>query len=98
MRLYYICSRDIAAGHAHLFRDSHYAALPDGNVLLSATFHTTKQQDDFEALPGVEPLPHPYDPTPLDDKHISALAHAGVRKGHTTKEMRKFMKAKNCLL
>jgi hypothetical protein len=89
MRKLFIVPQDIAQGYAHLFTDSHWQSLPDGRVLLSASFHADHQQEKFHSIPGVEPLPHPQfeSSKPISEDHAKALTHFGVTKGHTVHDV-----------
>ena len=91
MRKLFIVPLDIAQAYTHLFTDSHWLSLPDGTVLLNASFHADHQQEKFHGIPGVEPLPHPQYESgkPISDEHVSALAHIGVVKGHTVHDVAK---------
>ncbi len=64
---------------------AHYYDLPDGRKILSATFVRHDAQLKYEAQEGVHPLPHPmYEGhKAIDDEHADALAHLGVKRGHT---------------
>ena len=88
MRTYYIVDQHVAHGYVHLFHNSFWHDLPSGKVLLSVQFHGDAQQNTFESMPSVGILPHPFDPSPLDETHVAELQHLGINAGHTTKNVR----------
>ena len=94
MRSYHIVPKEIAqivGRHAYSW---HWAELPDGSVLLSSEFRSESEQERFESHCTVEPLPHLFDPSPLEEKHIARFQHLGLRNGHTMKDLRKLAKQK----
>ena len=89
LNTYYLTDKETWLEHTNVFHPqlgSHYIDLPDGRILISAHFPVTHSSAEvWEDHPRVEKLNHPvFEGTkPLDDKHVAALAHLGIRKGHT---------------
>jgi hypothetical protein len=94
LRTLHICPADIADTVGRHAVTWHWVTLPDGKVLLSTDFISDIEQETFEKHATVEPLPHIFDPSPIDQKHVDSLKHIGVKAGHTTKDVRKLAKEK----
>jgi hypothetical protein len=82
--MYYIVPKNTVKEHVPQMAVAHWIELPDGDVLLSAAFHTTDRQEKFEAHPQVTSLPHPMSGESVGDKVSAKLAHLGVKAEHRT--------------
>jgi hypothetical protein len=95
LNTYYICTKEAFQAHIGSFHPqlgAHGIDLPDGRILLSAHFPESHHSiETWEAREGVEPLPHPVfeGSAALGDKHVAALAHLGIKKGHTVLDVAK---------
>jgi hypothetical protein len=89
LNTFYITDRATMEVHKDFFHPQlgfHGIDLPDGRILLSAHFPTNHWNiENWERQPGVEKLPHPiFEGTqPIEDRHVEALSHLGIAKGHT---------------
>jgi hypothetical protein len=73
-----------------------YHDLKDGMVIAACYFQTDHSAiERWEAMPNVEPLPHPvFEGTvPVKDEHVAKLAHLGVQKGHTVLDVARIVGA-----
>lgn len=94
MRAYYIVDRDVALAGGKHFDSFHFVDLPNGQVLMSAegegtghrlfSRHVTAEQLAAEG--------------PIDGSHAGKLAHLGVKKGHTLKEVAQAARAVHRLM
>jgi hypothetical protein len=80
IRIYAICSKASHEALKHCFHPqygSHYLELPDGRILVQATFAGESGETQFSTHPDVEVLPDPTfeGNTPLTDKQLAAVSH-----------------------
>ena len=95
LNLYYITDHETFLEHVNFFHPqlgAHFIFLPDGRILVSCNFgpgHSAIEK--WEQHPKVEALPHPVfqGTKPLDAKHVAALAHLGIKEGHTVLDVAK---------
>jgi hypothetical protein len=89
MNIYYIANKQVFLDNNHLFHPTlgaHYIDLPSGNILVSAHFAQTHAGiTQWEALNGVQPLPHPLFAAgmALPPAIVTALSSLGIQTGHT---------------
>ena len=75
--------------------------LPNGQILVSCHFPANHYCiEKWESHPKVEALPHPvFEGTkPLSDAHVAALAHLGIKQGHTVLDVAKAIAPLNALM
>jgi len=82
--MYYIVPKNTVLEHVPQIAVANWIELPDGDVLLTAAFHTADRQARFESHPQVTSLPHPMSGEPVGDAVAGKLAHLGVKATHRT--------------
>ena len=61
MKLYYIAPKAEYLGNLHLFKESHYLDLPNGEVCVAIAFGDDGAELSWRNQPGVDPFPHPFE-------------------------------------
>jgi hypothetical protein len=97
MRHLYIVPNGHHHAYGHLFDNYHALEINNGkDVIVSVKFSNDDAQNLWESMaPVVQPLPHEFDPSPIGHELANRLAEHGVQPHHTTKDVRKLLKAKH---
>jgi hypothetical protein len=96
--MYYICAQNTVKEHVKHIAVAHWIDLPDGSVLLSASFHTPVKQAQFESHPQVIALPHTQSGESVGDKVAAKLAHLGVTADHKVWDVAKLAAKQHAMM
>jgi hypothetical protein len=88
-RFLYIIDRDVALANISRI-NFHGIDLPNGQMLVSAEFMDEAHQESFHQHASCEPVAH--DGETVSHGHAAQLAHLGVQKNHTHKQVRQILK------